>query len=49
MKKIKEINIMKKSNSIKALAVTAMFMFSAEAVLAETVLKLGTTGRLEMP
>lgn len=40
---------MKKSNSIKACAVTAMFMFSAEAVLAETVLKLGTVGRLGMP
>ena len=40
---------MKKNNAIKALAISAVFMFSAESVLAETVLKLGTTGRLGMP
>ena len=40
---------MKKNNTIKALAISAVFMFSVESVLAETVLKLGTTGRLGMP
>jgi len=40
---------MKKNNAIKALAISAVFMFSVESVLAETVLKLGTTGRLGMP
>ena len=40
---------MKRNNTIKALAISAVFMFSAESVLAETVLKLGTTGRLGMP
>jgi TRAP-type C4-dicarboxylate transport system substrate-binding protein len=40
---------MKKNNAIKALALSAVFMFSVESVLAETVLKLGTTGRLGMP
>ena len=40
---------MKKNNAIKALAISAVFMFSVESVLAQTVLKLGTTGRLGMP
>lgn len=40
---------MKKSHSFKALATAAVLMFSAEAVLAEKVLKLGTVGRLGMP
>jgi TRAP-type C4-dicarboxylate transport system substrate-binding protein len=40
---------MKRSNTIKALAISAVFMFSAESILAETVLKLGTTGSLGMP
>ncbi len=40
---------MKKSHSIKALAMAAVFMFCAEAAFAEKVLKLGTVGRLGMP